>query len=66
MVYVVGLEFVQNGHCNSAIGYGGNKGYGPLCRVLAADGNFVVFFYSGAFKCQMEFGHLACYVAILV
>lgn len=65
VMYVVGLEIVENRHCHDAVGNRGNGGDSPVGAVSSAQGYLVARFQSGIFKKQMQFGNFACDVAVL-
>ena len=50
VVYLVGGEFMQNGHRHGTVGQGGKEGGGPAGAVAAAQGYLVAAFHTAALK----------------
>ena len=48
MVYIVGLEFVQDRYYDGSVGKSSEKCDGPMRGVTAADGYFISFFMPAA------------------
>ena len=51
---VAGLEFVQDGHRNGAVGKGGEEAHAPVRLVARAEGDFVAFLQAALFKTDVE------------
>ena len=50
VVYVVGLELMQDGYDDGSVGKGGQEGNSPVRAVASAHGYLVAFLYTARFK----------------
>ena len=64
MVYVIGLELMQNGNHNGTVRYCCNAGSSPVGAVLAAQSYAVTGFQARFLKQYMQFCDSACYVTV--
>ena len=65
VVYVVALEVMEDGYGHGAVREARQGRDGPLRRVAAAQGHLVAALNPRLLEQQMQFGYLACYVAVL-
>jgi len=66
VVYIVGLEFVQDRYYDGSVGKSSEKCDGPMRGVTAADGYFISFFYAGRLHQDMHLFYFAGNVFITV
>ena len=65
VVNLLGVELVEDGHCNGSVGERGKECDAPPCAVAAADGNLVARFHARVFEYDVEFLDDARHVLVL-
>ena len=55
----IGLEIMEDGHCNSAVGNRRQGRHGPLGTVTATHGNLVALTKAGMFEGEVKFCYLS-------
>ena len=65
VVYIIGLELIQNGNGDSAVGYNSKETDRPAGRVSAHQCNFIAFANIGLLKDNMQFSDFFCQVSVM-
>ena len=62
IVYLFGIELMQDGYGDGSIGEGGDEGHGPLGGVTSAEGDLVTLLNPAVLKKDVQFLYLSGYI----
>ena len=62
---LLGIELMQDGYGDGAVGEGGEEGNGPLAGVASGKGDLVALLNTAVLKETVDFLYFTCHIVIL-